>query len=70
MISASSRDDSAFGALRLPGMESKIESGVGITGGMVSVVGELQGIAQDPLPQLEAIEQLTLSKGDDDFPEL
>lgn len=51
-------------------MESKIESGVGITGGMVSVVGELQGIAQDPLPQLEAIEQLTLSKGDDDFPEL
>jgi hypothetical protein len=41
-----------------------------VTGSMVSVVGELQGIAQDSLPQLEAIEQLALSKGDDDLSEL
>ena len=41
-----------------------------VTGSMVSVVGELQGIAQDSLPQLEAIEQLALSKGDDGLPEL
>ena len=37
-----------------------------VTGSMVSVVGELQAIAHDSLPQLEAIEQLALPKGEDD----
>lgn len=36
-----------------------------VTGSMVSVVGELQAIAHDSLPQLESIEQLALPKGDD-----
>ncbi len=36
-----------------------------VTGSMVNVVGELQAIAQDQLPELEAIEQLSLPAGDD-----
>lgn len=35
-----------------------------VTGSMVGVVGELQGIAHDSLPQLESIEQLALPTGD------
>ena len=37
-----------------------------VTGSMVSVVGELQAIAHDSLPQLESIEQLALPKGEED----
>ena len=37
-----------------------------VTGSMVGVIGELQAIAHDSLPQLEAIEQLALPKGEDD----
>jgi hypothetical protein len=36
-----------------------------VTGSMVNVVGELQAIAQDQLPELEAIEQLSLPGGID-----
>jgi hypothetical protein len=36
-----------------------------VTGSMVNVVGELQAIAHDQLPQLEAIEQLSLPVADD-----
>lgn len=36
-----------------------------VTGSMVNVVGELQAIAHDQLPQLEAIEQLALPAGMD-----
>ena len=35
-----------------------------VTGSMVNVVGELQAIAHEQLPQLEAIEQLALPGGD------
>jgi hypothetical protein len=34
---------------------------------MSSVVGELQAIAQDALPQLEAIEGLALPENDDEI---
>ena len=37
-----------------------------VTSSMASVVGELQAIAQDSLPQLEAIQQLALPKGEED----
>jgi hypothetical protein len=36
-----------------------------VTGSMVNVVGELQAIAHDQLPELEAIEQLSLPANDD-----
>lgn len=37
-----------------------------VTGSMATVVGELQAIAHDSLPQLESIEQLALPKGEAD----
>lgn len=36
-----------------------------VTGSMVTVVGELQAIAHDQLPQLDAIDQLALPSGPD-----
>ena len=35
-----------------------------VTGSMVNVVGELQAIAHDQFPQLDAIEQLALPSGE------
>jgi hypothetical protein len=37
-----------------------------VTNSMVTVVGELQAIAHDSLPQLDAIDQLALPQGSED----
>jgi hypothetical protein len=41
-------------------LEAQIER---VTGSMVTVVGELQAIAHDQFPQLDAIDQLALPAG-------